>query len=134
DLDKFKPVNDTYGHAVGYALLKEVALRLQHCVRQTDTVARLGGDEVVASLADLDDSQGALVVAEKMLACLSRPFTIEGHTVRIGGSIGGAIFPDDAPNQDELLKRADAAMYEAKKAGRNTVRFSRSERGARPEP
>ena len=134
DLDKFKPVNDTYGHAVGDALLKEVANRLQQCVRESDTVARLGGDEFVALLADLADSHGALRVAEKMRDCLSRPFKVEGHTVQIGGSIGGAIFPDDATDQEELLKRADAAMYEAKEAGRNTVRFSPSKLGVRSEP
>jgi diguanylate cyclase (GGDEF)-like protein len=124
DLDKFKAVNDDLGHAVGDLLLKQVAERLQHCTRESDTVGRFGGDEFVALLLDVEGSHGAQVVAEKMLQALSQPFDIAGHTVHIGGSIGVAIHPDNGRDQNSLIKNADRAMYEAKNSGRNTIRFA----------
>ncbi len=124
DLDKFKPVNDEYGHAIGDLLLKEVAMRLQHFVRASDTVGRLGGDEFVALLLDIKGKQGAGVVAEKMLHALAQPFAISGNSLSIAASIGIAIFPDNALEQNSLLRSADKAMYEAKNSGRSTIRFA----------
>ncbi|MBI1890389.1 MAG: CHASE domain-containing protein [Burkholderiales bacterium] len=124
DLDKFKPVNDELGHAVGDLLLKEVANRLQACVREADTVARLGGDEFVALLVHAHDRHSAEVAAEKMLHALMRPFEVVGHRLQIGGSIGVALYPEDGQEPNSLVKSADAAMYAAKNAGRSTVRFA----------
>lgn len=119
DLDKFKPVNDTWGHAVGDALLKEVAARLLTTVRGVDTVARIGGDEFVLVLESLHSLDDARQVAEKVLAELSRPVVVDGHELHISGSVGIAFHDEPALDARELLKRADMAMYEAKAAGRN---------------
>jgi diguanylate cyclase (GGDEF)-like protein len=115
DLDKFKPVNDTLGHAVGDLLLKEVANSLRNSVRETDTVARIGGDEFVAVLTNVHDRGDAENVAEKIIGRLSHPFTLRAHTVDIGCSIGIAIYPDDDSDLLGLLEKADAAMYAVKK-------------------
>ena len=123
DLDKFKPVNDQYGHPVGDALLVEVAECLRAICRETDIVARLGGDEFAAVLTDLDDTENAHLPAEKMIAALSKPMTVLGQTVQIGASIGIAFFPADADNIDALVTLADDALYAAKAAGRNTFRI-----------
>jgi diguanylate cyclase (GGDEF)-like protein/PAS domain S-box-containing protein len=123
DLDRFKPVNDTYGHVVGDALLKAVAERLINCVRESDTVARIAGDEFTVILSRLNHRADATVVAEKIVKAISEPFLLGGHTVHIGTSIGIALYPDDAPDEQELLRLADEAMYEAKHHGRNTYRF-----------
>jgi diguanylate cyclase (GGDEF)-like protein len=122
DLDKFKPVNDNYGHAVGDLLLQQVAKRLQACVRKSDTVSRLGGDEFVVLLPQADDRKGVTVVAEKILDALSRPFELIGESFRISSSIGIAIYPDDAEDEKALLRNADSAMYHAKKSGRNNLK------------
>jgi diguanylate cyclase (GGDEF)-like protein len=124
DLDKFKPVNDDYGHAIGDLLLKEVGKRLQQCVRASDTVGRVGGDEFVALLVDVEGKQGAALVADKMLNALGRPFDVAGHSLRIGASIGIAIFPGNAGDAASLIKSADKAMYDAKHGGRSTIRFA----------
>lgn len=124
DLDKFKPVNDEYGHAIGDLLLKEVARRLQHCMRESDTVGRIGGDEFVALLATVEGRQGASTAADKILRELTRPFEIVGHRLEIGGSIGVALYPEHGEDATALLKSADMAMYEAKNSGRATVRFA----------
>jgi len=123
DLDKFKPVNDQYGHPVGDALLVEVAECLRAICRETDIVARLGGDEFAAVLTDLDDTENAHLPAEKIIAALSKPMTVLGQTVQIGASIGIAFFPADADNKDGLVTLADDALYAAKAAGRNTFRI-----------
>jgi diguanylate cyclase (GGDEF)-like protein len=117
DLDKFKPVNDTLGHAVGDLLLKEVANSLRNSVRETDTVARIGGDEFVAVLTNVHDRADVVNVAEKIIARLSHPFTLRAHTVDIGCSIGIAIYPDDDSDLLGLLEKADAAMYRVKRGG-----------------
>jgi diguanylate cyclase (GGDEF)-like protein/PAS domain S-box-containing protein len=123
DLDKFKPVNDTYGHAMGDALLKAVAERLQNCVRESDTVARIAGDEFTIILSRVGCRTDATAVAEKIVRAIGEPFAIDGQTLRIGISIGIALYPDDARHEQELVKRADDAMYQAKHRGRNTYCF-----------
>jgi diguanylate cyclase (GGDEF)-like protein/PAS domain S-box-containing protein len=124
DLDKFKPVNDQLGHAIGDLLLREVAYRLQACMkRESDTVARLGGDEFVILLAQMDDEQEAATAAEKIVLAISQPFDIEQHTINISTSIGIAIFPAHGMDVKALMKKADESMYQAKDAGRNCFRF-----------
>ena len=128
DLDNFKALNDTLGHDIGDLLLKQVAQRLESCVREGDTVARLGGDEFVVMLEDLSEhdleaAAQAETVGEKILATLNQPYRLGTHGHHSTPSIGVAIFSDHKQNQDELLKQADIAMYQAKKAGRNTLRF-----------
>ena len=122
DLDRFKPINDTYGHEAGDAVLKAVATRLKACVRESDTVARVGGDEFVVMLP-MRAAQDAVRVAEKILATLGEPIRVAGHEVQIGVSIGISVFPDDAVDKEELLKYADRAMYHVKAAGRNSYSF-----------
>ena len=121
DLDKFKPINDNYGHAVGDLLLKEAAQRMQNCVRESDTVARVGGDEFVVLLASLTQDHDAHEVAEKIRHALNLPFEISGHTLNISSSIGIALYPAHGDNEKELVKHADLAMYYAKENGRNNV-------------
>ncbi|HKB61096.1 MAG TPA: diguanylate cyclase [Gallionellaceae bacterium] len=123
DLDRFKPVNDNYGHAVGDLLLKEVAQRLQDCLRESDTAARVGGDEFVVLLPLVETEADAELVAGKILAALNRPFRIAGHRLDIGGSIGVAVFPDHGEEEHVLVKSADIAMYHAKKSGRNNIKL-----------
>ncbi|MBF0141917.1 MAG: EAL domain-containing protein [Magnetococcales bacterium] len=123
DLDRFKWVNDTMGHAAGDQLLKEVAGRLSTCLRKSDTVARLGGDEFTAILPDMAKGPFAERVAGQILEQLATPFILEGQEAFISGSIGVTVFPDDAGDLAELLKNADSAMYRAKNDGRNAYRF-----------
>lgn len=123
DLDKFKPVNDTYGHAVGDLLLKDVANRIKSSIRESDTVARIGGDEFVALLKHVKDSQDALIVAEKIRTALNTPFLINNLSLGISSSIGIAVFPDHGSQEIDLCKNADAAMYQAKEKGRNIVQI-----------
>lgn len=122
DLDRFKPVNDTHGHAVGDALLRQVGRRLQGILRDEDTVARVGGDEFVAVLAGLRDDEAPERAAGKIVAALSAPFHVDAHELDISCSIGIAVYPRDADSGDALVGRADAAMYAAKQAGRGTWR------------
>ena len=121
DLDKFKPVNDTYGHEAGDALLKQAANRMQSCVRESDTVARIGGDEFVVLLASLKYDEDAQEIGEKIRHALNLPFPIAGNTLHISSSIGVAIYPAHGDNEKELVKNADLAMYYAKENGRNNV-------------
>jgi diguanylate cyclase (GGDEF)-like protein/PAS domain S-box-containing protein len=123
DLDRFKAVNDSLGHPVGDALLREAAHRLEACVRDTDTVCRQGGDEFLVALTDVRDDEAVARVAEKVLAALSGAFAVEGHEVTISSSIGIALGPNDGKDFETLLRKADIAMYHAKDAGRNTFRF-----------
>jgi diguanylate cyclase (GGDEF)-like protein/PAS domain S-box-containing protein len=128
DLDNFKTLNDTLGHHVGDLLLQQVATRLSSSVREVDTVARLGGDEFVVMLENLsedatDASQQAREVGEKVLLALNQPFQFAGYEHRSTPSIGITLFGDHRDDVAELLKRADLAMYQAKAAGRNTLRF-----------
>jgi diguanylate cyclase (GGDEF)-like protein/PAS domain S-box-containing protein len=122
DLDRFKSVNDTLGHAAGDALLHEIGRRLAASLRKGDTVARLGGDEFAVVLAQLTKPQDAGLVAEKILGVMAAPMLLEGHEHVVTASIGIALFPDHG--QDEMLvQHADAAMFEAKQAGSNTFRI-----------
>ncbi|THG71181.1 diguanylate cyclase [Pseudomonas sp. A-1] len=123
DLDRFKPVNDTFGHAVGDLLLRAVAERLAQTVRDSDTVARLGGDEFLIVLEDLDDVAMAERIAGRLVEALQQPFPIDGHVLHIGTSIGIALYPDDGSDAAELVRKADAAMYRAKDNGRNRYAF-----------
>ncbi|KQQ87746.1 diguanylate cyclase domain-containing protein [Massilia sp. Leaf139] len=121
DLDKFKPVNDSYGHAVGDVLLQQVATRLRATLRASDTLARLGGDEFVVLLPRVNGSGDARKVAEDILRELNRPFMTEGFSLNISASLGVAVYPDCAQDADSLLRCADTAMYEAKLQGRGRV-------------
>ncbi|MES2933974.1 MAG: EAL domain-containing protein [Pseudomonadota bacterium] len=123
DIDHFKNVNDTLGHAVGDDLLRQFSARLVQCVRIRDTVGRLGGDEFAVLLVMEDGQQGAALVAKKIRDILRAPFYMDGHEVAVTASIGVTVHPDDASDSETLLKYADTAMYEAKHAGRNTFRF-----------
>jgi diguanylate cyclase (GGDEF)-like protein/PAS domain S-box-containing protein len=127
DLDRFKVVNDTLGHDTGDFILKDVARRLVDCVREVDTVSREGGDEFVVVLPDLERPENARLVAEKILQELANPVEIGGHEIHITPSIGISHYPNDATDVHQLLKHADNAMYQAKDAGRNTVRFFTSD-------
>ena len=123
DLDRFKVVNDTLGHDTGDFILKDVARRLSSCVREGDTVSREGGDEFVMILPDLERPEHARVVADKIVKELARPVEIGGHEIHVTPSIGISHYPNDATDVHQLLKHADNAMYQAKDAGRNTIRF-----------
>jgi diguanylate cyclase (GGDEF)-like protein len=123
DLDNFKPINDTYGHAVGDQLLTQVAQRLSDCVREADTVARIGGDEFVALMAELSDTDSILALAEKLRLALKQPFAVNVHELTISCSIGVAVYPDNGSTAEAITKCADSAMYRAKEAGRDCVRL-----------
>jgi diguanylate cyclase (GGDEF)-like protein/PAS domain S-box-containing protein len=123
DLDRFKDINDTLGHAAGDRLLQEVAERLGRCVREGDTVARLGGDEFVVLLAGMHDVENAALVADKIVRTVSEPCQIGGRELRVSPSVGIAIFPQDGRNMDELLRNADTAMYHAKQEGAGRFSF-----------
>jgi diguanylate cyclase (GGDEF)-like protein len=116
DLDRFKEVNDTHGHQAGDAVLRAVALRLRICLRTQDTPARIGGDEFVALLPDADEA-GAVRVASRIVRAMQSPFDVDDAHLAVGVSIGIALFPDHGDSAEELLARADAAMYRVKEAG-----------------
>ncbi len=123
DLDQFKRVNDTLGHEVGDALLKEIAQRLTQSVRSDDTVGRPGGDEFTILLSDISSPSDASLVAEKILNVLQRPITIDEHQLVVTTSIGITIVPTDGTDPTVLMKNADLAMYQAKENGRNNFQF-----------
>jgi len=127
DLDNFKIINDTLGHSAGDQLLIQVAQRLSDSARQSDLVARLGGDEFVIILPDIDSPTDAANVAEKILTMLSAAYPIDGHELRTSPSIGICLYPDDATRSEELIKKADVAMYHAKSNGKNNYQFFRDE-------
>ena len=121
DIDGFKPVNDTHGHDIGDALLQAIAERLLASVREADTVARLGGDEFTVIMENVADVGHVLPVADKILDAMHEPFTIGDIVCRIGASIGISTYPGDSEELDDLIKKADTAMYMAKHSGRNRV-------------
>ena len=127
DLDHFKEINDSLGHAVGDDILKIVTNRLNSTIRNEDSIARLGGDEFVIMLDGLTQGQNASLLAQKILEVLAQPVTIEGHILYISSSIGISIYPDDGFSTDNLLKYADSAMYKAKEEGRNNFQFYSAE-------
>jgi len=117
DLDRFKAVNDTFGHDMGDELLKSVSERLKTCVREVDTVARMGGDEFTIILEGVSSEQNILVVAKRITESIATPFELKGQYISVGVSIGITIYPHDDHPVDELLKHADTAMYRAKQQG-----------------
>jgi diguanylate cyclase (GGDEF)-like protein len=127
DLDRFKAVNDTLGHAIGDQLLQSVAERLVICVRRSDTVSRHGGDEFVVLLSQVEHAEDAAVSARKMITALAMPHSIGEQALQITASIGVSIYPDDGQDVEELIRGADAAMYRAKGTGGNSYEFLGSE-------
>ncbi|MFL6573683.1 MAG: EAL domain-containing protein, partial [Burkholderiales bacterium] len=123
DLDRFKLVNDSLGHPAGDALLRAVAERLGGTLRREDTLARLGGDEFVLLWNGLKSTEDAAALAQRVHSMLARPFIVDGRTLNVGATIGIAIYPGDGRDFAELLRNADAAMYDAKESGRGTFRF-----------
>jgi len=123
DLDHFKNVNDTLGHAVGDKLLKAVADRLRALARETDTVARIGGDEFAIVQVALEQPADATTLAERVIEAIGEPHNIDGHQVIVGTSVGIGVGPTDGVDPDELMRNADLAMYRAKSEGRGTFRF-----------
>ncbi|MDJ0808342.1 MAG: EAL domain-containing protein, partial [Gammaproteobacteria bacterium] len=123
DLDRFKNINDSLGHQVGDKLLIQVAERLKKGVRASDIVARIGGDEFVIVLTRISDSTQAAVIADTLLKEVSKPYSIDTHTLKTSPSIGISIYPDDSSNGDELMRNADIAMYHAKEHGRNNYHY-----------
>jgi diguanylate cyclase (GGDEF)-like protein/PAS domain S-box-containing protein len=126
DLDGFKRVNDTLGHAIGDELLKAVAYKLQDLVRQTDTVARLGGDEFVVLLDSPENQVEVENIANRIIASINEPMELNGVVAKVGTSIGIAMYPEHGECASDLLKSADAAMYRAKQEGKNTYRLARA--------
>ena len=120
DLDRFKPINDSHGHAVGDQVLCEVARRLRAALRSADMVARLGGDEFVVLLSTLANDQDGLLVADKLMMALAEPMHIGALVLQVGASMGMARYPEAGNTAGELLRSADAAMYQVKQAGRST--------------
>lgn len=124
DLDEFKVVNDTWGHLLGDELLQQLAKRLIARLRDMDTVARLGGDEFVAVIEDIGGQESAATVATQLVQIINKPFSLSGgQAAHIGCSIGIALFPSDGDSAESLLRHADAALYRAKREGKNTYRF-----------
>ena len=127
DLDRFKLVNDSLGHAEGDELLKGVAARLQSCVRRSDTLARLGGDEFTILLPDLTDADDAAMISQKVIDELRRPMLVGGQEIRPTASIGIALYPDDSTEAESLVKHADIAMYHVKAEGKDGYAFFSSD-------
>jgi diguanylate cyclase (GGDEF)-like protein len=124
DLDGFKGVNDSQGHACGDQVLVAVAQRLKSTIRVEDTAARIGGDEFLVVLGDLHDASVAATAAEKLIAALSLPIVLGEITLQVGASIGISIFPDHATDTDALRTLADHAMYRVKKLGKNGFAYA----------
>ena len=123
DLDRFKVINDSLGHNIGDQLLQAVAVRVQSCVRESDTVARLGGDEFTLLVPNLSQAEDAAVVAQKLLEAIRYPFHIEGRELFATTSIGISLFPEDGVDSETLIKNADTAMYQAKEQGRDNYQL-----------
>lgn len=126
DLDRFKPINDNFGHAVGDKLLQQTAHRLQGAIRASDTVGRIGGDEFVVLMPELAEPGDALKLAEKICLSLRHPFAIDGREFTISCSLGVAVYPEDGADEIALSKCADDAMYRAKDGGRDSVRMGKA--------
>jgi diguanylate cyclase (GGDEF)-like protein len=123
DLDGFKQINDSLGHAAGDKLLQSIAKRLVDCVRGADTVSRQGGDEFVVLLSDVERSVDVGVTASRMLQAVAEPHSIDQHDVSVTASIGVSVYPDDGKDTETLIKNADTAMYRAKENGRKSYEF-----------
>jgi diguanylate cyclase (GGDEF)-like protein len=131
DLDRFKLINDSLGHADGDALLREVARRLVDSVRQSDTVGRLGGDEFMVVMSEMASENDAATLAAKLLAALAKPVALSTREVTVTGSLGVSLYPRDGECETNLVKNADVAMYRAKELGRNGFQFYAEEMNAR---
>ena len=131
DLDYFKKINDAFGHAVGDKLLQAVATRLVTCVRRSDTVSRLGGDEFAVLLSQVERAEDAVFSAKKILSALAAPYSIDQKHLDINASIGVSTYPSDGRDAETLIQKADTAMYDAKKLGRNSYQFFRADMQAR---
>ncbi|PCI39129.1 MAG: hypothetical protein COB46_09675 [Rhodospirillaceae bacterium] len=127
DLDDFKAVNDTLGHDAGDTVLQQVAQRFSLCLRETDTVARVGGDEFLVIESEVLSDKDVSTVAENLIKSVSKPFYVDGEVCHIGASIGISLYPDQGTDCDTLLKKADLAMYKAKKSGKNRYAFALGE-------
>ena len=127
DLDQFKKINDSLGHQVGDKVLIEASHRLQSALRAEDTLARLGGDEFTLILRDVKNVQSASTVADKIIKTIKEPISVDGHTLFISSSIGISLFPDDSMDEENLIKFADTAMYQAKDEGRDNYQFYSSD-------
>jgi diguanylate cyclase (GGDEF)-like protein/PAS domain S-box-containing protein len=123
DLDGFKHINDSLGHAVGDRILQSVAQRLVGCVRESDTVSRQGGDEFVVLLSEVEHAEDVAIAATRMLQAVAAPHSIDQHDLQVNSSIGVSIYPDDGPDAETLIKNADTAMYQAKENGRQSYQF-----------
>jgi len=123
DIDRFKNVNDVFGHTIGDHLLHEVGQRLSHCIRAEDTVSRQSGDEFIIILPDLEEEQDAARIAEKLIRVLASPFTLDGQEIILGVSVGIACFPDNGLDVETLTRNADAAMHFSQGLGRNQYQF-----------
>jgi diguanylate cyclase (GGDEF)-like protein len=123
DLDRFKDINDSRGHAVGDEVLREVATRLSGCLREVDTIARQGGDEFVVLLEEIERTEEVEQITARMREVLANRLAIEGHEIYVTCSIGVALYPRDGEAVSTLIRRADLAMYRAKELGRNIVQF-----------
>jgi diguanylate cyclase (GGDEF)-like protein len=121
DLDGFKQINDTHGHAVGDDFLRAAALRLGKVVRKADTLARSGGDEFTVLVSDILQTDGAKILAQKLQAELDRPIAVRNLQLCVSGSIGVAVYPDDGQTTDSLCARADADMYRAKRQAKSST-------------
>ena len=131
DLDRFKHINDSLGHAMGDTLLQSVTHRLVGCVRKSDTVSRQGGDEFVVLLPQVENGEDAAVTAEKMIAALAAPHRVADHDLHVTASIGISIYPGDGHTAETLISAADAALYHAKENGRSNYQFFKIEMNAR---
>jgi len=123
DMDGFKIINDTLGHAVGDSVLKQVALRLKASIRDLDTVARMGGDEFIVCLPQIRNRDDAFPIADRILLELRKPFVIQGNEHYLSASIGMAFYPEDGVNAEDLIRRADIALYKVKEQGKNHIRY-----------
>jgi diguanylate cyclase (GGDEF)-like protein len=131
DLDRFKDVNDTFGHQAGDLLLQQAGPRLEGALRASDTVARLGGDEFAVLLTDVD-ATGATSAAASLLAALEQPFVVEEHRLSVGASIGIAVYPEHGNDAETLMRHADVAMYQAKQLGNSLAVYSSARDGNDP--
>jgi diguanylate cyclase (GGDEF)-like protein/PAS domain S-box-containing protein len=131
DLDYFKKINDALGHAIGDKLLQSVATRLVSCVRRSDTVSRLGGDEFAVLLSQVERAEDAVFIAKKILSALAAPYAIDQKRLDINASIGVSTYPGDGNDAETLIQKADTAMYDAKKLGRNSYQFFKADMQAR---
>lgn len=129
DLDRFKEINDLYGHDAGDAVLREVSRGIPQCLRKNDTLSRIGGDEFVIVLQDIENSREAAAIAARIIEMQAFPMTIQGQDLIISSSIGIAIYPDDGEDCDTLLRNADSAMYKAKSLGRNNFQYFAKQAG-----